>query len=408
MIRLAGATLVLILATVGEDSLAQDNGGSVLGEFTQADPVTGLPTINRYSLTAEVEAGRPLETAILDHEKAAGFTINSDAFAMARVERILKPLAAVSHLPTIPWRFHLSSNPQWNAFASMGGAILVLKGLVDDASDIELAAVLSHEVAHITCRHLTERLTHERITSLVSDAAKSVYYKSSYSTESEAEADKVGLLYMALAGFDPQQVHKLWERIHRREGSSPGNYTFTHPLHKDRAELTRKWGGIAAKYYVGEGKQNPQFGEVLVNNDLVPRIGSTGNETVDLLSAALLERLKYKKAKEEAERREEAAETARQRKAASLKLIKINQVFVGKNTKGKPGVFARVQNSSNTLMKQVEVQFYYKTIKGVWAPYMKVSLQDLRSGEERTWGPELEKPEHSRWEFSASIVDVDF
>jgi metalloendopeptidase OMA1, mitochondrial len=406
---LVGLCLSIVVSFGNRGELvAQEKSSTVLGEFTQADPVTGLATINRYSLKDEIEAGRTLETVLLDREKAEGFSIDADATAMTRIERILKPLAAASHLPTIPWRFHFTSNPRWNAFANMGGVVLVLKGLFDDVSDIELAGVLAHEVAHITCRHQCERLTHEQITSLVSDAAKSIYYKSSYSTENEAEADRVGLLYMALAGYDPQQVHKLWERIHRRSGSNPGDYTFTHPLNKDRAEMTRRWGVIAAKYYEGEGKQNSQLGEVLINNELAPRMGSTGNETIDFLSAALLERLKYRKTKEEAERREEAAEAAKQRRLVALKLMKINRVYVGKSLKGKPGVFTLVQNGSNTLMKQVEVQFYYKTIKGDWAPYQRTSLQDLRAGEERSWGLEFEKPEQSRWEFKAAVIDVDF
>jgi predicted Zn-dependent protease len=412
-LQLGSLVLIVIAGLPIVESRAQDQppdqGKGLLSQFTQPDPVTGLPTINRFSLKDEVDVGREIEIATLEKERASGFSIDADQQGQSRIERVLKSLTPVCHLPSLPWRFHLSSNPGWNAFATMGGFVLVLKGLLDDVSDTELAAILGHEIAHITCRHMSERITHEQITSLVSERARSIYYKASYSTECEAEADKVGVLYMALAGYDPQEAHNIWERVNRREGSNPGNYTFTHPLNKDRAAATRQWGAIAAKYYEGPGKANSHLGEVLQDNELVPHSGSSGSEAVDFISAALLETLKYRKSKQEAKEREEAADATRLRKQAAAKLVKINRVFVGKSLKGKQGVYALVQNGSNALMKRVELQFYYKTLKGTWAPYQeKVLLENLRSGEERSWGLEFDKAEHARWEFSASVIDLDW
>src|SRR5207247_84182 len=138
-----------------------------------------------------------------------GFQVDSDERATERVDRILKSLISVCHLPKLPWRSHVSSNPEWNANARFGGVVFVYKGLLDDVNDVELAAVLGHEIAHVTCRHISEGMAHQAITGLLSERMRSAYYKTSFSTENEAEADKVGILYMALAGYDPRQVYAM-------------------------------------------------------------------------------------------------------------------------------------------------------------------------------------------------------
>ncbi len=406
--RVAFSTLIALLVATESESTAQADP-SPLGKITQHDPVTGAPVINAFTLTQETAWAPRIERETIEKEKAAGHTVNSDPTAQARIERILKGLCEVSHLPKVPWRFAYSSSPVWNAFAYPGGFILINKGFADDVNDDEMAAVLGHEVAHVTCRHMTERMTHESITNLASEAAQTALYKASYSTECEAEADRVGILYAALAGYDPTAAHRVWSRRHAVVGSNPHNYAYTHPLNKDRAEATGRWGETATRYFAGSRVMNPKFGEILATNELAPRVADTGSETVDFLSAALQEHLKYRQAKAEAERREQAEAVARERKAAAMKFIKITRVFVGKSAAGKPGVFADIQNGSNTLMRKVSVQFLYKTVQGTWAPYQgRVALADLRAGETRNWGIEFQAAAHGGWQFSASIVDVDF
>ncbi len=400
------ALVVLLRAESGWTSQAEPSG---LGKFSQYDPVTGAPVLNAFTLTQESAWAPQIERDTIEREKTAGHRVNSDPAAHARIEKILKGLSEVCHLPKMPWRFVYTTNPAWNAFAAPGGIISVHKTLAEDVDDDELAAVLGHEIAHVTCRHMTERMTHESITSLASEAAQTALYKASYSTECEAEADRVGILYAALAGYDPKAAHRVWSRRHAIVGSNPGDYAYTHPLNKDRAEAARRWGETATRYYVGSRVMNPKYGEILASNELAPRVGGTGSETVDFLSAALQEHLKYRQAKAEAERREQAEAAARERKAAALKLMKVPRVFVGKSATGKPGVFADIQNGSNTLMRKVTIQFFYKTVQGTWAPYQgRVALTDLRAGETRNWGIEFQAAAHSTWQFSVSIVDVDY
>ncbi len=381
----------------------------LLGQYTQHDPVTGAPVINRYSLAQEVEWARTAEAGLIEQEKKDGFAVDQDPAAVGRIGRIFGALTQVSHLPKIPWKVHYTSRPLWNAGAYPGGLVLVYKQLLDDTTDDELAAVLGHELAHVTCRHGTERLTHAQVASLASETARTALYSASYSTENEAEADRVGLLYTSLAGYDPRAAHRMWARRHLKEGSNPGRYLFTHPLNKDRAEMTRRLGETAAKYFAGPGVVHPKAAEILARNELAPRIGSTGDETVDFLSAALLEHLKFRQTKEEAGRREEALKATQDRKAAALRFVRVAQVKPGNTTTGKPGIFAVVQNGSNMLMKRVSLQFYFKSTKGTWEPYLApLVLGNLKVGESRTWGIEFQAPGQNRWQYSASIVDVDY
>src|SRR6185436_3175105 len=124
---------------------------------------------------------------------------------------------------------------------------------------------------HVTCRHISKRLTHEKVTGLLTERARSAFYRTSYSTEQEAEADKLGLLYMALGGFDPRAASGMWARRLRVEGNVKRTYLNDHPLNEERMKSTKQWGETASKYYRGEGVANPDYGTVLVENELAPR-----------------------------------------------------------------------------------------------------------------------------------------
>ncbi len=410
---LLGTLVLSVFQASSNNGLASQAGAGQQGGLTQYDPVTGLPTLNKWTLDEEVLTGKAIEPEMVAKEEKLGFQVDGDEKAKERIGRILSPLIKVSHLPKLPWRFHVSSNPEWNANARWGGTLFVYKGLLDEVSDVELAAVLGHELAHVTCRHITETLTHQQVAGLLSDRAKSAFYKTSYTTEQEAEADKVGILYMALAGFDPRSVSAIWQRRQQAEGPAPRNYLNDHPLNAERAQATKRWGEAAVKYYRGDREVNPDFGSILVDNELAPRIGSTGNETADFLSAALLEHLKFRQTKAEAERREEAASAAKlaeqQRKAKAVGFLKIEQVKVGKGKDGKPGVFADIRNTSNTAMKWIDIQFSYKTTTGTWELYGRpVRLEALAPGELRSWGTSITDERFMRAAFGVRIVDIAF
>jgi predicted Zn-dependent protease len=156
-----------------------------------------------------------------------------------------------------------------NAMAMPGGQLLAFPGLWDRKAGLvkdtdELAAVFGHEIAHVVCRHSTEQLTRELPVQLILGGA-AVYAELKededmseivtgafvlyqgllvprYSRKDETEADLVGMLYMARAGFDPRAAVRLWRRMDEtRGGEWPVLSIFsTHPAHKRRFEDLEK------------------------------------------------------------------------------------------------------------------------------------------------------------------------
>jgi predicted Zn-dependent protease len=127
-----------------------------------------------------------------------------------------------------------------NAFTFGGGMVVVFDGLfggmVAPNDDDELAAVLAHEIAHVTLLHVPTRQTWAGFGSLAVKKTQDAYYRAAYSTEQEAEADRIAALYVALAGFDPFAAPRVRGRAHQRSGSSAAQYAFLHdhPLNAER------------------------------------------------------------------------------------------------------------------------------------------------------------------------------
>ena len=369
---------------------------------TECDPVTGQSVINRYTLKQEIEIGMAKEPKRINKEIQEGYAVDQDQDAVQRINRILKPITQVSHLPRLPWRAHFSSRPQWNANADLSGLIFVFKGLLDDVSDGELAAVLGHEVAHVTCRHITENESHRKLAGALSDSAHGAFYEASFSTEQEAEADRVGILYMALAGFDPGNAAKVWDRMHERQGSKPGNYLYTHPLNMDRANSTEKWGKMARQYFAGPGVVNPKSGEILANNKLVPRQNRPDDPNWAFLNAALSSYVTHKETKAEAQRREHAYD----KKAEALKYLKVANVKYGNTRDGHRGVFADLTNGSNALMKSVDLEIRYLDGSNQVVHRESIRVSNVRSGETRNTGFYLKRVNYKN--IFVAHIDADY
>jgi predicted Zn-dependent protease len=208
---------------------------------------------------------------------------------------------------------HLVHQPTNNAFTIGGGKIFVYTGLLGPnglvQSDLELAAVVAHEIAHVACRHVPEAMTWVGFGSFMSDRIAGQRYKACYSTDNEDEADRVAVLYMALAGYHPGAMPKLWARAHRDRGSDPGNYMYDHSLAIDRSAKTEVSSKLAAKYYLGVDQSNPNAQNILLNHELIHReqLPVEDNEITALLSAAANTYLDHLKTRKDEEARENAA-----------------------------------------------------------------------------------------------------
>lgn len=227
------------------------------------DPVTGRGTYNMYTLEEDVELGRQSLQSNNAAMREAGVSINQDPRRMAQLEEMVGRIAAVSDAPELPYTVTLYHTNIVNAAAAPGGSMMVFEGLYDPAiglvrDDDELAAVMAHEIAHVTCRHVTERLSKARTTGAVDQIAgiaaqvagygdvyrmaRDVYAVSStliipaYSRKDESEADRVGLRYMANAGYDPRAAIRIWKRAEEEDASRHSSMSIfaTHPSNRSR------------------------------------------------------------------------------------------------------------------------------------------------------------------------------
>jgi len=177
-----------------------------------------------------------------------------------------------SRLNGYQWEFSLVDSKEANAFCLPGGKVVVYTGLLPYTVDRSgLAVVISHEIAHAVARHGNERMSQEILIQLggmaLSQAVKnkpeqtrniflSAYGMGSqvgvllpYSREHELEADKLGLIFMAMAGFNPETSIRFWERMSSSGGAKPPEFLSTHPSDAARINNIKANMPEIMKYY---------------------------------------------------------------------------------------------------------------------------------------------------------------
>lgn len=182
----------------------------------------------------------------------AEMKVSSDEAARARVQQMGQKIAAASGAEGIDWEFELFEDPTPNAFALPGGKIGVNSGLLDVAeTDDQLATVLAHEVGHVVARHPSEQMSQSAAiqtalgTAGLSEGAVGALVQMatgvgqlSFSRAAEAEADRIGLEYMARAGYNPEAAIGLWQNMQAATAGSgqPPEFLSTHPNPGNRIE----------------------------------------------------------------------------------------------------------------------------------------------------------------------------
>ena len=193
----------------------------------------------------------------------------ADPAVQAFVAEMGAALAARTDLADRPWTFTVLDDPSMNAFALPGGHVYVHAGTVAAAgSQDELASVVAHEVAHGAARHGTERMVKAHGLALVAGlvlgddpgmirqiVAQLVGQSAlaRFSRADEAEADDLGLEYLAEAGYDPDGQAAMFETLLALRQARPGpleRWFASHPLGEDRVEAAR----AAARGLDAEGR----------------------------------------------------------------------------------------------------------------------------------------------------------
>jgi predicted Zn-dependent protease len=183
------------------------------------------------------------------------------------VQRVGSRIAAVSDAPNLDWRFTVINNDTPNASALPGGQVIVHTGLFDVVeTEDELAAILGHEVGHAVAHHGAERMSQQalvetglqvlagstspELAQLMAGAA-TLGVVLPFSRDQEAEADHIGLIYMARAGYDPRAAVTVWQKFEAM-GNETMEFLSTHPAPGNRiAELNRLMPEAMAIYQQG-------------------------------------------------------------------------------------------------------------------------------------------------------------
>jgi predicted Zn-dependent protease len=190
----------------------------------------------------------------------------------AATEAYLKANGMESEIKNFAWEFNYVKSPDVNAFCMPGGKIVVYEGIMPFAStDEELAAVLGHEVAHAVAKHANERMSQQILaqyggvileqavsgkSSTVQTLASTVYGLGAeygimlpYSRKHEYEADHMGLIFMAMAGYNPQAAITFWQKMAEGKTASVPEIMSTHPSDVHRIAELQKYLPDALKYY---------------------------------------------------------------------------------------------------------------------------------------------------------------
>ncbi|MDZ4788348.1 MAG: M48 family metallopeptidase [Blastochloris sp.] len=189
-----------------------------------------------------------------------GTKASSDPVANAQVQRVAQKLIAQVNVPHAQWEVIVFDDPTPNAFALPGGKIGVHTGILAlTQSDAGLAAVLGHELAHVTLRHGGQRFSQQfglmlgysavsvalaneeyktqQLASTAFGVGSQVFLTLPFSRSNEYEADRYGLTYMARAGYDPAEAVNFWQRMKaasESSGGKPPEWMSTHPADENR------------------------------------------------------------------------------------------------------------------------------------------------------------------------------
>lgn len=231
---------------------------------------------------------------------------NSDAQTVRRVGQNIADAATaylrknkqLKRVKDFNWEFNLIEDDLVNAWAMPGGKVVFYTGILPiTQSDNGMAVVMGHEVAHAIARHGNERMSQGLAAQLGGlglqvalsqkpQQTQQIFNQAygigsqvgmlSFSRKHESEADKMGLVFMAMAGYDPKEAVPFWGRMAAAsDGAAPPEFLSTHPNHDRRIEDLNEFMPIAMEYYNpsaltksnNSNTNNSQSGKVIKSPD---------------------------------------------------------------------------------------------------------------------------------------------
>lgn len=187
------------------------------------------------------------------------------------VESFMKQKGFADKVAGYRWEFNAVNSKDVNAWCMPGGRVVAYTGIWPVAKDdAGLAVVLSHEIAHAVAEHGNERMSQElalQVGAMGLDIAlqkqpeltRNIFLSSygvgstlgvlAYSRAQEYEADRLGLIFMAMAGYNPDRALTFWQDMTALGGAKPPEFLSTHPSDQNRIAQVKKYLAEARKYY---------------------------------------------------------------------------------------------------------------------------------------------------------------
>ena len=245
------------------------------------NPITGRNQFTLYNEADIQNMAADQYRQFLSENKVVSASVNKDAEMVRRVgQRLTNAINSYyakeglsKELEGYKWEYNLVDSKDVNAWCMPGGKIVVYTGLLPiSQNEAALAVVMGHEIAHALAKHGNERMSQATAQQLggvalsVAVANKSPEAQNllmnaygigttvgallPFSRKQELEADKYGLIFSAMAGYNPQEAIPLWERMQQAGGGSrPPEFLSTHPSEGTRIERLKELMPTALKYY---------------------------------------------------------------------------------------------------------------------------------------------------------------
>lgn len=245
------------------------------------NPVTGRKQFKLVSEHELQDMAKQEYQQFLSSNKVVSPSADRDAEMVRRVGRRIADAVTTYYksrgleevLDGYNWQFNLVNSPEVNAWCMPGGKVVVYTGLLPVAqNEAALAVVLGHEISHALFQHGNERMS-QGLAQQLGGAALSIALSNQpaatqnlfmqaygvgsnlgvllpFSRRQELEADHYGLIWAAMAGYNPQAAIPLWERMEKAgNGQAPPEFLSTHPSEGHRIEELKKFMPEAMKYY---------------------------------------------------------------------------------------------------------------------------------------------------------------
>jgi predicted Zn-dependent protease len=242
-------------------------------------PLTGrkqlnlIPSAQMNSLSADSYQSILSQSQVVTNTEEAKLVQTTGTRIEAAVEQYLRQNKMLDKIDGFEWRFNLVQDDLVNAFCMPGGRVVFYTGIMPICEDeAGVAVVMVHEIAHAIAKHGNERMSQGLVQQLGGVAlsvalrdqpqqTQALFYSAygvgsqigvmlPFSRLHESEADKLGLIFMAMAGYDPREAPKFWERMRARSGGNqPPEFLSTHPSHNTRISDLNEFMPEALKYY---------------------------------------------------------------------------------------------------------------------------------------------------------------